>query len=53
MTHKRSYALERSVKCLLDSLNQLQDANLTLSSNRYQDKCMFGLHERPLSPIVA
>ena len=37
MIHKRSMALERSVKKLLESLKMLTGTNLTLSSDVYQD----------------
>ena len=50
MTHKRSTALERSVKYFTDWLKPvLQRANLTLSSDVGQDTYMFGLREPPLS----
>ena len=46
--HKRSTALERSVKYLLEGLNRFHGANLTLSLDVDQDTYMFGLHEKPL-----
>ena len=38
-----------SKNSLLEGLNRFHGANLTLSSDVYQDIKMFGLHERPLA----
>ena len=50
MIHKRSTALERSVKYFTVGLKPVSlRANLTLSSDVDQDTYMFGLHERHLT----
>ena len=49
MIHKRSTALERSVRKLLQGLNMFDSTNLTLISDLDQDTHMFGLHERSLT----
>ena len=44
--HKRSIALERSVRKLLEGLNIYDGSNLTLISDVDQDRYSLGSHER-------